>query len=144
MHLVLQIEARKSRSQRIFLYLAHGISRQLLEQQYPFWYLVPREPRTDGINDASLRQAGVGLANDNCRYSLAKIRMRNPEDGAFQHASQRIQLQLDLLGVDIVATADHEILCAADDMDIAVSVDPTEISGFKPAIRSKFVARFLR
>src|ERR1700688_4038574 len=69
--------------------------------------------------------------------------MWHTEHGAFQYAGECIQLRLNLLRIDVVASADHYILGAAHDVHVTVAIDAAEITRLEPAIRSKFAARFL-
>src|SRR4051812_48482360 len=54
------------------------------------------------------------------RHGLAKIGMRHADDRRFAHAFEFVDGQLDLLGVDVVAAGDDQILRATDDGEVTV------------------------
>src|SRR6516225_4200506 len=60
--------------------------------------------------------------------------MRYADDRALHHARKPVDLALHLLGIDVVAAADDEILAAAQDMDIAALIDLAEIAGDEEAV----------
>ena len=70
--------------------------------------------------------------------------MRHPDDGAFQHAGLGVEEGLDLLGVDVVAAGDDQVLVAPDDVDMAVGVDPAQVAGDEEAVGAEFRRRPVR
>ena len=69
--------------------------------------------------------------------------MRQADDGTFQHAGLLVQHQLDFLRVDVIAPRDDQILLAANDADVTVSADLTDISGDEEPVFAQFLAGFL-
>ncbi len=65
--------------------------------------------------------------------------MRHADHCAFQNPGQVINQALDLLGVDIKATGDDQILLSPDNGDIAVGVDPCHVTRDEPAVRLQFL-----
>jgi hypothetical protein len=54
---------------------------------------------------------------------------------AFRHV-------LDLLGIDVVAAGDDQVLRAADDGEVAVLAHRAEVAGDEPAVRAELGAVF--
>ncbi|MEI2776032.1 MAG: hypothetical protein V9G19_08685 [Tetrasphaera sp.] len=66
--------------------------------------------------------------------AVAEIRVRHADDGGFQHAGNRVDLGLNLFGIDVVAAGDDQILAAPDDVDIAALVDTAQVAGDEEAV----------
>ena len=83
--------------------------------------------------------AAPGPGDDDRRHPLAEIGVRNPDDGAFEHAVDRVDMVLHLLRIDVEAAGNDQILGAADDVDVAVGVDLPEIAGDEIAVRAELL-----
>jgi len=73
------------------------------------------------------------VGNDDRTHRLSLVVVVDSDDGAVQHLRVPQNHGLYLDGVDVVATDDDEVLAAADNKDIAVLVDPTEVTGVEPS-----------
>src|SRR4030088_2287784 len=69
--------------------------------------------------------------------------MRNTEHGALEYAGERVQFHLDFLRIDVVASADYQILGAAHDVHVTVAIDAAEVTRLEPAIGGEFAPGFL-
>ena len=69
--------------------------------------------------------------------------MGHTNHSAFQNTGLFIEHQLDLLGVDIIAAGNDQILVSADDMNIAVFIHQPEIAGDEKPILPQFGGSFL-
>ena len=81
------------------------------------------------------------MGHQNGKDRLAEIGMGQADHGGFQHAGGLVQQHLDLDRIDVEPARDHQILGAADDMHIAIIIDPAQITGDKPAIRAQVLGR---
>ena len=77
-------------------------------------------------------------------HGLAKISMRDTDDSALQDARLRVQDDLDLFRVDVVAARDDQVLVPPDDLDITLIVDQPEIAGNEETILAELGCRLLR
>ena len=69
--------------------------------------------------------------------------MRHADHGTFQHAVLRIQQQLQLFGVDVVAARDDQILAAPHDCYIAVRVLHPQIASDEKPVCTQLLCCFL-
>jgi hypothetical protein len=80
---------------------------------------------------------GAGLDHHDRGDALAEIGMRAADDGALDHARHLVDLGLDLLGIDVVAAGDDQVLAAPDDVDVALgSILPRSPVMKKPSARN--------
>src|ERR1700722_16343768 len=69
--------------------------------------------------------------------------MLHAEHRRLEYPGQPVDLGFDLPGIDVVAAADHQILAAADDADIAARIDLAQIAGNEITVGPKLGARLL-
>ena len=92
---------------------------------------------------ASVASAPVG-AHDDRGHRLAEIGMGHADHGGFPHARQLVERQLDLLGVDVVAAADDQVLRASGDGEVAVLRETAHVAGAEVAVGRELLARSSR
>ena len=110
-------------SQDIFLHLAHAVAGQFSHDDQPLGQLETGEPRFQRVKHGGGLQRGPWPAHQDSGNTFAEILVRQADDGAFHHIRHGIDLALHLLGVNIIAAGDDEILAAPDDMHITLRVD---------------------
>ncbi|ESX22226.1 hypothetical protein X766_01885 [Mesorhizobium sp. LSJC255A00] len=98
----------------------------------------------NGANDLGPGDLRCRRPHHDSGDAFAEIGMGNSDDGTFQDAGNGVDLALDLLGIDVVAAGDNEILAAADDVDVAVRVDDAEVAGDEEAVLAKLRLGFFR
>src|SRR5262249_13017774 len=81
---------------------------------------------------------------DHRDHGFAEVGMLDANHGALADARHLVDYALDLLGVDVEAAGDDEVLGAADDREIAVGVEPADVAGPEEAVRPELAARLLR
>ena len=74
-----------------------------------------------------------GFEHDERDHFLAHARVRLADDGGLCHGWVTEKDLLDLARIDVVAAADHQVLLAVDDEQIAVLVDISQVAGVEPA-----------
>src|SRR5574337_62687 len=76
----------------------------------------------------------AGLGDDPRAQLFAEARVRPADPLHVLHLRVPVQELLDLARVDVLAAADHHVLDAADDVDVALGVHRREIAGVQPAV----------
>ena len=84
------------------------------------------------------------LEHHDGRHALAEVRMRDADDRALDDAVELVDLALDFLRVDVVAAGDHEVLAAADDVDVAGLIDLAEVAADEIAVLGELGRRLFR
>src|SRR5262249_30226120 len=102
------------------------------------------QPAVERLQHRGLGDVGALVADENRRHAFAEIGMRNADHGGFDHARHGVDLALDFLRIDVEAAGDHEVLAAAEDMDVALVVDLAEVAGDEEAIGPEFRLGLLR
>ena len=82
---------------------------------------------------------GVGrravACNDRQAHAFAETLVGDRERRGLEHRGMLDCQVLDMRRINIVATADDEVLLAADDLQIAFGIEAPEVAGEKPATR---------
>src|SRR5438105_1269120 len=131
-------------TQNGFLYFSHGVARKFIHNEDALWKLVPREPFCELPNCHSFIELCIRLENHNRRDGFPEVRMRQADHRRFAHALQRIDLCLDLFRIDIQSAGDDDILCAANDVEITLIINSTEIGGDEEATDAERFCRLLK
>ncbi len=74
---------------------------------------------------------------------LAEHRVRLADDRGFQHRRVTVERVLDLLGVDVLAAPDDEVLDPVHQRQIPVLVEPADVTGVQPAA-AQYLGRLAR
>src|SRR5690606_37440576 len=103
--------------------------------------LVPGQLGAQRIDDAALIERAIRILHHGGNDRFAVIRVRHADDGRFDDARERVERQLDFLGIDVVAAAEDQILGTSDDGEVAVRIQLTDVAGAEPAVGGEFLAR---
>src|ERR1700682_6824127 len=124
--------------QYILLHLAHGVARQFVDHEHALRHLEFRQPPVERFQHARFGDFGALVADHDSGDALAEIGMRHADHGGFDHARHGVNLAFDFLRIHIEAAGDHEILAAAENVHVAVTVDLAEIAGDEEAVVAEF------
>ncbi len=120
-------------AQNVLLHLAHGVAGKFVHEEHLLGQLeLGKTASSAWCTSASLRLA-PGVRTITAVTPSPKSLCGRPNDGAFQHARQSVDLAFHFLRIDVEAAGDDEILAAPDDVDIATGVDLAEIAGDEEA-----------
>src|SRR5262245_20009349 len=119
----LRVNLRIRIAQNVLLHLAHRIARQVVDDEHALGHLEFGEPPIETLHHGSFRNVSALVADHDRGDALAEIGMGYADHGGFDHAGHGVDLAFDFLRIDVEATGDHQILAAADDVDIALVVD---------------------
>ena len=75
---------------------------------------------------------------------LAEIGVRDADDRGLRHAGQRVERQFDFLGINVVATADDQVLGTPDDGNISIGIKRTDVARTEITVRGEFLAGLIR
>src|SRR5207248_6164801 len=118
--------------ERVLLDLAGRVARQLVEEGDPAGHLVVgealREERTQLLDVEHL----PGCGDDEGGQVLTQHLVGHADYRRLENGSVLEEGVLDIGGVDVVAAPDDDLLRPADDVEIAVLVEPAEITGMEP------------
>ena len=138
------IEVLAALAQQVLLHLAHGIARQISDEDHPLGELIAGKPLFEPPLDGGLIDKLLAGADDHGGHPLAQIGVGDADHRALDDPGQAVDLAFHFLGVDVEAAADDEVLAAAQDMDIAARVDHAEIAGDEEAIGAELGPGLLR
>lgn len=124
--------------QDVFLNLTHRVARQVLGKDDALGLFVARETVLERADDGLFIEDGAGLAYDDSGHAFSEIGMRHTDHSALNHTVDLVDLAFDLLRIDVVSTRNHQVLAAADDVDIAVPVDLAEIAADEETVGGEF------
>src|SRR5215470_7648755 len=141
---LLAVNPRIRIPQNVFLHLAHGVARQLFHHEHPLRHLELGQPPLEPLQHRGFSDRRTLGADQHGGDALAEIGMRHADHGGLDHAGHGVDLAFDFLGVDVEAAGDHEILAAADDMDVALAVDLAEVAGDEESVAAEFGFCFFR
>src|SRR6185437_16198389 len=119
-------------------------ARQFVDDEDALGHLEFGEAAVEPLEHRGFADIGALVANHDGGDAFAEIRMRHADHGGFDHAGHGVDLALDFLRIDVEAARNHEILAAADDVDIALAVDLAEIAGDEEAVVAEFRLGLLR
>ena len=77
-------------------------------------------------------------------HGLAKVGVRDADNGAFRHTFGLVQIALHLGRVDVVAARDDEVFAAPHDRQAPMGVEAADVAGAKPAVGGELLAGLLR
>src|SRR6266536_2624073 len=87
------------------------------------------------------RVAGIWFRHDHRAHDLAPLLVGDPDDGDLTHGRIRRECGLDLGGRDRLATSADDVACTADDGQVALVVEGSEVAGVVPAVAHRFRGR---
>jgi hypothetical protein len=82
--------------------------------------------------------------DDDCGHAFTNIWMRQTDYCRFGNSCKRIDLRLDLPGIDIEAAADHEVRYAACDPQVARRIDRSEVTSDEEPVFAERCCRPIR
>src|SRR5690606_24091784 len=86
------------------------------------------------VDEFLLGEVGTGVDAHVGDRDFAVYPVGATDDGGFEHAVHGGQNGLDLLGIDVLPTADDHVLDPVHDGEIAVFVETADIAGVQPAV----------
>ena len=115
--------------------LAHGIARQLGHQAPRHGHLVAGEETTDVAPQlVEIRWCGGVRGHDERTDRLTEPVVRDADDRGIAHPGVADQDPFDLRGVHVLTAADEAVARAADQVEVAVVVQPAQVSAREPAV----------
>src|SRR5262245_24344001 len=115
-------------------YLASRRLGQCLDDPHPAWVLVRCDLALDVIDKLLRIDGGVWFERHHGGHLLAELRVREADDGGLCNSRMLVQDLFDLPRIDVVATANDQVLLPVDDCEVAVLVDPAYVPGAEPPI----------
>ena len=123
-------------AQQVLLHLAHGVARQVVDEDDTLRQLELGEPLSSAFRTSASRRAPTfRLGTTTAVTPSPKSGCGTPITARLDHAGDGVDLALDLLRIDVVAAGDDQVLAAADDVDVAALVDLAEVAGDEEAVR---------
>src|ERR1700685_1707764 len=126
-------DASSGRAQILAQDFAERIFRQRVDELDPLGTLETREPRTAEILELSLGYRRALAQADESLDDLSPFDRRHADNGAFIDRRMAHEDSFDFGGRDIFAAADYHVVLAAGEEDVAVVVQPSEVTGRAPS-----------
>src|SRR5579863_6377396 len=123
------IELAELLADQVFLHLAHGVARQLLDKEHPLGVFELGELIGKSVQHIAFCQGGVLRSHNTGGHAFAEVAMRQANYRRLDHTRQFIDQTFDFLGIDIEAATDDQVLVAPQNMDITLVVDAADIPG---------------
>src|SRR3954453_7374103 len=115
------------------LHLAGDGQRELVDAAHVTRDLVVGNPAAAELGERRLVDLGAPARHDEGHELLAVALVGHTDDLHVGDVGVAHQELLDLARVDVLAAADHEVLDAPDDVQVAVGVHDREVAGVHPA-----------
>src|SRR6056297_318883 len=128
----------------VLLDLAHGISRQFVDEEQCAGMFVARQRSAEFGRYRLAVGWAITLRHDESDGGLAEILVGHTDDGGLEDPRLGVQNQFDLLGVDVVAAGNDQVLVASDNPEVAVCVERAEITGDEEAVLTELGRRLFR
>src|SRR6185312_1321571 len=113
--------------------LSHGVLRQRLLDVHLTRHLVAGQGLAAVLDEVLGHHVKAGPERDEGHRLLAEDRIGLPDDRGLEHRGDGIEDVLDLLRVDVLPAPDDQVLDPVDQGQIAVVVEPADITGVQPA-----------
>src|SRR5271156_3761690 len=110
-------------------HLAAGVPRQCRKVVHLTGHLVVGEPLTGKALELGGRYGCPRSQNDIGGDVLTQHLVRNANHRGLYHVRVGLQDRLDVVRVDVHATADDHLLLASDDVQVAVGVEMADVAG---------------
>lgn len=122
-------------AQDLFIELADAGLGYRLDEDDVIWQVHARKARAQVIQDFFLRQAVliVRFGHHAGQRTFLPFRMRDGDNGRFQHFRMRHNHVFQLLAGNPFTTAFYQVLGAVNDQDIALRIDGDHIACAEPA-----------
>src|SRR5690606_7096561 len=102
--------------------------------------LRPLEPR-DTVQQMRVELLGGGRPDDERHHDLAPLRIRRAHHTRLGDTGMLDEHFLDLTGVDVAAPADHHVLGAVPQGEVAAVVERAHVAGVEPAVAQRVRGR---